>query len=95
MKNCGLLFFFFVPQVTGRALRDSVRIVTKFSDMEKAYSSHNSLRFVTHLLPFQLHVLACIDLQNTCCYQVPGLSVMLWLKNKGHYLANYLVCVNN
>ncbi|OAY55645.2 trigger factor-like protein TIG, Chloroplastic [Manihot esculenta] len=34
-----------MASVTGRALRDSVRIVTKFSDMEKAYSSHNSLRY--------------------------------------------------
>lgn len=31
--------------MTGRALRDSVRIVTKFSEMEKNYSSLNSLRF--------------------------------------------------
>lgn len=32
--------------MTGRALRDSVRIATKFSEMEKNYSSRNSLRFV-------------------------------------------------
>ncbi|XP_031286528.1 trigger factor-like protein TIG, Chloroplastic [Pistacia vera] len=31
--------------VTGRALRDSVRIATKFSEMEKNYSSLNSLRY--------------------------------------------------
>ncbi|KAF2285710.1 hypothetical protein GH714_007317 [Hevea brasiliensis] len=34
-----------MSSVTGRALRDSVRIATKFSDMEKDYSSHNSLRY--------------------------------------------------
>ncbi|XP_012070917.1 trigger factor-like protein TIG, Chloroplastic isoform X2 [Jatropha curcas] len=32
-----------MSSVTGRALRDSIRIVTKFSDMEKAYSSLNTL----------------------------------------------------
>ncbi|GFZ07397.1 trigger factor type chaperone family protein [Actinidia rufa] len=31
--------------VSGRALKDSVRIVTKFSDMEATYSSLNSLRY--------------------------------------------------
>ncbi|XP_059666446.1 trigger factor-like protein TIG, Chloroplastic [Cornus florida] len=31
--------------VTGRALKDSIRIVTKFSDMEKTYSSLNFLRY--------------------------------------------------
>ncbi|MBA0792251.1 hypothetical protein Gohar_016767 [Gossypium harknessii] len=31
--------------VTGRALRDSVRIITKFSDMEKSYSSLSSLSY--------------------------------------------------
>ncbi|XAR56737.1 Peptidylprolyl isomerase [Bertholletia excelsa] len=31
--------------VTGRALRDSIHIVTKFSDMEEIYSSQNSLRY--------------------------------------------------
>ncbi|KAG6689349.1 hypothetical protein I3842_11G170000 [Carya illinoinensis] len=35
----------FVLQVTGKALRDSVRIVTKFSDMEQTYSSLNTLRY--------------------------------------------------
>lgn len=34
-----------MSSVTGRALRDSVRIVTKFSDMEETYSSLNSLRY--------------------------------------------------
>ncbi|KDP39196.1 hypothetical protein JCGZ_00953 [Jatropha curcas] len=34
-----------MSSVTGRALRDSIRIVTKFSDMEKAYSSLNTLRY--------------------------------------------------
>ncbi|KAJ0102264.1 hypothetical protein Patl1_04123 [Pistacia atlantica] len=34
-----------MSSVTGRALRDSVRIATKFSEMEKNYSSLNSLRF--------------------------------------------------
>ncbi|XP_052208061.1 trigger factor-like protein TIG, Chloroplastic [Diospyros lotus] len=34
-----------MPSVTGRALKDSIRIVTKFSDMEKTYSSLNSLRY--------------------------------------------------
>lgn len=34
-----------MSSVTGRALRDSVRIVTKFSDMEQTYSSLNSLRY--------------------------------------------------
>ncbi|XVE80445.1 hypothetical protein DITRI_Ditri14bG0140100 [Diplodiscus trichospermus] len=31
--------------VTGRALRDSVRIITKFSDMEKTYSALSSLSY--------------------------------------------------
>ncbi|KAG8502795.1 hypothetical protein CXB51_000553 [Gossypium anomalum] len=31
--------------VTGRALRDSVRIITKFSDLEKSYSSLSSLSY--------------------------------------------------
>ncbi|XP_057464400.1 trigger factor-like protein TIG, Chloroplastic [Actinidia eriantha] len=31
--------------VSGRALKDSIRIVTKFSDMEATYSSLNSLRY--------------------------------------------------
>ena len=35
-----------ILQVTGRALKDSVRIITKFSDMEKTYSALSSLRFV-------------------------------------------------
>ncbi|KAF3454029.1 hypothetical protein FNV43_RR04474 [Rhamnella rubrinervis] len=34
-----------MSSVTGRALRDSVQIVTKFSDMEQAYSSLNSLSY--------------------------------------------------
>ncbi|KAH9652068.1 trigger factor-like protein TIG [Citrus sinensis] len=34
-----------MTSVTGRALRDSVRIVTKFSEMEKNYSSLNSLSY--------------------------------------------------
>ncbi|OMP04326.1 hypothetical protein COLO4_09733 [Corchorus olitorius] len=34
-----------MSSVTGRALRDSVRIITKFSDMEKAFSSLNSLNY--------------------------------------------------
>ncbi|XP_050247494.1 trigger factor-like protein TIG, Chloroplastic [Quercus robur] len=34
-----------MSSVTGRALRDSVRIVTKFSEMEQTYSSLNSLRY--------------------------------------------------
>ncbi|EEF31176.1 trigger factor-like protein TIG, Chloroplastic [Ricinus communis] len=34
-----------MSSVTGRALKDSVRIATKFSDMEKDYSSLNSLRY--------------------------------------------------
>ncbi|KAJ4725175.1 Trigger factor [Melia azedarach] len=34
-----------VSSVTGRALRDSVRIVTKFSEMEKNFSSLNSLSY--------------------------------------------------
>ncbi|CAK7322881.1 unnamed protein product [Dovyalis caffra] len=34
-----------MSSVTGRALRDSVRIVTKFTDMEKTYSSLNCLRY--------------------------------------------------
>ncbi|XP_057977922.1 trigger factor-like protein TIG, Chloroplastic isoform X1 [Malania oleifera] len=32
-----------MSSVTGRALKDSVRIVTKFSDMEESYSSFNSI----------------------------------------------------
>ncbi|XP_057977932.1 trigger factor-like protein TIG, Chloroplastic isoform X2 [Malania oleifera] len=34
-----------MSSVTGRALKDSVRIVTKFSDMEESYSSFNSVRY--------------------------------------------------
>ncbi|CAJ2633911.1 unnamed protein product [Trifolium pratense] len=34
-----------VTTVTGRALQDSVRIVTKFSEMEGTYSSHGLLRY--------------------------------------------------
>ncbi|KAL5735841.1 hypothetical protein ACOSQ2_030629 [Xanthoceras sorbifolium] len=34
-----------MSSVTGRALRDSVRIATKFSEMEKNYSSLNSLSY--------------------------------------------------
>ncbi|XP_007020702.2 PREDICTED: trigger factor-like protein TIG, Chloroplastic [Theobroma cacao] len=34
-----------MSSVTGRALRDSVRIITKFSDMEKSYSSLSSLSY--------------------------------------------------
>ncbi|KAM7504227.1 hypothetical protein LguiB_003131 [Lonicera macranthoides] len=34
-----------MSSVTGRALKDSIRIVTKFSDMEKTYSSLKSLRY--------------------------------------------------
>ncbi|KAK2431749.1 hypothetical protein P8452_44868 [Trifolium repens] len=34
-----------VTTVTGRALQDSVRIVTKFSEMEETYSSHDLLRY--------------------------------------------------
>ncbi|KAF8410796.1 hypothetical protein HHK36_003333 [Tetracentron sinense] len=34
-----------MSSVTGRALKDSVRIVTKFSEMERAYSSLNYLRY--------------------------------------------------
>ncbi|PON39381.1 Trigger factor [Parasponia andersonii] len=34
-----------MSSVTDRALRDSIRIVTKFSDMEQTYSSLNSLRY--------------------------------------------------
>ncbi|XP_048330045.2 trigger factor-like protein TIG, Chloroplastic [Ziziphus jujuba] len=34
-----------MSSVTGNALKDSIRIVTKFSDMEQAYSSHNSLSY--------------------------------------------------
>ncbi|KAJ8754980.1 hypothetical protein K2173_015492 [Erythroxylum novogranatense] len=34
-----------LSEVTERALRDSVRIVTQFSDMEKTYSLLNSLRY--------------------------------------------------
>lgn len=34
-----------MASLTGRALRDSVRIVTKFSEMEQIYSSLNSLRY--------------------------------------------------
>ncbi|KAL7217892.1 hypothetical protein ACSBR2_011175 [Camellia fascicularis] len=34
-----------MSSVTGRALKDSIRIVTKFSDMEETYSSLNSLRY--------------------------------------------------
>ncbi|GAU25070.1 hypothetical protein TSUD_257640 [Trifolium subterraneum] len=34
-----------VTTVTGRALQDSVRIVTKFSEMEETYSSHGLLRY--------------------------------------------------
>ncbi|KAG2681948.1 hypothetical protein I3760_11G167000 [Carya illinoinensis] len=34
-----------MASVTGKALRDSVRIVTKFSDMEQTYSSLNTLRY--------------------------------------------------
>lgn len=34
-----------MSSVTGRALKDSVRIVTKFSEMEQTYSSLNSLRY--------------------------------------------------
>ena len=35
-----------VLQMTATALTDSVSILTKFSEMEQAYSSFNSLRFV-------------------------------------------------
>ncbi|GAV85867.1 FKBP_C domain-containing protein/Trigger_N domain-containing protein/Trigger_C domain-containing protein [Cephalotus follicularis] len=31
--------------VTGKALRDSIRIITKFSEMEKSYSSRNCIRY--------------------------------------------------
>nr|AKM76834.1 trigger factor type chaperone family protein [Francoa sonchifolia] len=34
-----------MSSVTGRALQDSVRIVTKFSEMEETYASSNSLRY--------------------------------------------------
>ncbi|CAK9163894.1 unnamed protein product [Ilex paraguariensis] len=34
-----------MTSVTGRALKDSIRIATNFSDMEKSYSSLNSLRY--------------------------------------------------
>lgn len=34
-----------MSSVTGRALNDSIRIVTKFSDMEETYSSQKSLRY--------------------------------------------------
>ncbi|XP_039072270.1 trigger factor-like protein TIG, Chloroplastic [Hibiscus syriacus] len=34
-----------MSMVEGRALRDSVRVITKFSDMEKRYSSHTSLSY--------------------------------------------------
>ncbi|GLT83603.1 hypothetical protein SLE2022_018810 [Rubroshorea leprosula] len=34
-----------MSSVTGKALRDSVRIITKFSEMEKTYSSISSLRY--------------------------------------------------
>ncbi|OWM81318.1 hypothetical protein CDL15_Pgr007356 [Punica granatum] len=34
-----------MSSVSGRALKDSVRIVTKYSDMEQAYSSQSSLRY--------------------------------------------------
>nr|AKM76841.1 trigger factor type chaperone family protein [Melianthus villosus] len=34
-----------MSSVTGRALRDSVQIATKFSDMEETYSSSKSLRY--------------------------------------------------
>ncbi|KAL3503555.1 hypothetical protein ACH5RR_038004 [Cinchona calisaya] len=34
-----------MSSMTGKALEDSIRIVTKFSEMEKTYSSLNSLRY--------------------------------------------------
>lgn len=34
-----------MDSVSGRAMKDSIRIVTKFSDMEKTYSSLNSLSY--------------------------------------------------
>ncbi|KAK4803450.1 hypothetical protein SAY86_003267 [Trapa natans] len=34
-----------MSSVSGRALKDSVRIMTKYSDMEQAYSSNSSLRY--------------------------------------------------
>lgn len=41
--------------MTGRALRDSVQIATKFTDMEKTYLSLNSLRLLpTHPLSYLL-----------------------------------------
>lgn len=48
-KKKGLLMHFFLgSQVSGRALKDSVRIATKFSDMEETYSSQNIVRFVEY-----------------------------------------------
>lgn len=42
------MHIFLGSQVSGRALKDSVRIATKFSDMEETYSSQNIVRFVEY-----------------------------------------------
>ena len=52
-----------ILQVTGTPLRDSVRIVTKFSDMEQAYSSLNSLRLIVQIF-FELHFHLLFDTPN-------------------------------
>lgn len=54
-----------ISQMTGKALEDSIRIVTKFSEMENTYSSLNSLRFVK-VLTSSNFTLAChvMELMN-------------------------------
>lgn len=73
-----MLFFF--PQVSGRALKDSVRIVTKFSDMEETFSPQNSLRFVN------IHLFSNFNFASFYCkhlYYTPAQSLIQYQTNWG------------
>lgn len=65
--------------MTGRALRDSVRIATKFSEMEKNYSSLNSLRFKLAFSSIIFIVLYCNFYLSIFCHGLVILSLSMFL----------------
>lgn len=88
----------FFGQVSGKALKDSVRIVTKFSEMEDTYMSLGSLRFDTCLscvhrsTASNSQVQVCLlSVDAMCCILIAALtydpdmmlSLMWHLKSSG------------
>lgn len=81
--------------MAGRALNDSIRIVTKFSDMEETYSSQKFLRYVRYASFMALFICKLISVSyysntHNCYPSLSSISVALNREETAYLFAVYM-----